>query len=513
MAGQSAAVAAKIKSLDELAAISAQLRAQGKKVVHCHGVFDLLHIGHVRHFENAKKLGDVLMITLTPDQWVNKGPLRPAFNHHLRAEMVGSLECVDYVALNNGPTATETIKRLRPHYYVKGSDYRQASQDVTGGIVHEEEAVRQGGGELVFTDEITFSSSALINRHLPVLSEEASQFVTEFGQRHPLRTMLDYLETAKKLNVLVLGETIIDQYNYCETLGKSGKEPILAVRLESTESFIGGVLAVANHLAAMLDRVSLVSYLGEENPQEALVREKLSPKVAPTFFTVRGAPTIVKERFIENYPFQKIFEVYHMKDDLDEPANTDRLCGLLRETLPQFDLVVCTDYGHGMFEAPVVETLCRHAKCLAVNSQANAGNHGFNTVSKFSRADYICVSEKEIRLEARQRRQDLFQIVGGIAERMQCRKALITRGKQGILTYGASEGFVQVPAWARHFTDRMGAGDAVFAVTSLLMAQDAPAEVLGFVGNAVGAMAVATVGNRAAIDRVELIKFLVSLYS
>src|SRR5437016_229254 len=114
----------KIKPLAELARLSKSLRAKGKKVVQCHGVFDLLHIGHIRHFEQAKKLGDVLVVTLTRDPYVNKGPHRPVFAQDLRAEAIAALGCVDYVALNETPMAVEAIKSLKPHFYVKGSDYK-----------------------------------------------------------------------------------------------------------------------------------------------------------------------------------------------------------------------------------------------------------------------------------------------------------------------------------------------------------------------------------------------------
>jgi sugar/nucleoside kinase (ribokinase family) len=164
-----------------------------------------------------------------------------------------------------------------------------------------------------------------------------------------------------------------------------------------------------------------------------------------------------------------------------------------------------------MFTPRVIDLLSREARCLAVNTQANAGNHGFNTVSKYPRADYICVSESEIRLEARSRREDLRRIVEKVAERQECRQVMVTRGQQGILCHSKEDGFVQAPALADHFADRVGAGDAVFAVTSLCMAQDAPAEIMGVVGNAVGAMAVGTVGNRAPIDRTALKRFIISI--
>src|SRR3989338_5433489 len=113
----------KIKALDELACIIQQFKEKGKKIVQCHGVFDLLHPGHIRHFEAAKREGDMLIVTLTKDKYVNKGPGRPVFNQRLRAESIAALECVDYVAINDWPTATNAIKKLKPHIYAKGSDY------------------------------------------------------------------------------------------------------------------------------------------------------------------------------------------------------------------------------------------------------------------------------------------------------------------------------------------------------------------------------------------------------
>ena len=122
----SVSAAPKIRDLENLADQLASLRASGKRIVHCHGVFDLLHIGHLRHLKSAREFGDVLVVTITPDRFVNKGPGRPAFPEGLRAEALASLECVDFVAINYWPSAVELIAILKPNFYVKGSDYSEA---------------------------------------------------------------------------------------------------------------------------------------------------------------------------------------------------------------------------------------------------------------------------------------------------------------------------------------------------------------------------------------------------
>src|SRR5579863_7935356 len=152
----------KILALDELALVLEKHKAQGKTVVQCHGVFDLMHVGHIRHFEQAKKLGDILVVTVTPDHYVNKGPNRPVFTDAHRTFAIAALGCVDYVAVNHWPTAIDTIKLLRPVIFVKGSEYRDASRDRTGNISLEEQSVLEVGGRVEFTEDIVFSSSSLI---------------------------------------------------------------------------------------------------------------------------------------------------------------------------------------------------------------------------------------------------------------------------------------------------------------------------------------------------------------
>lgn len=155
----------KILELEELAARIRELKKQGKKIVQCHGCFDLMHPGHIKHFQAAKKMGDVLVVTLSPDQYIDKGPGRPVYNEGLRAESIAALECVDFVAINKWPTAEETLRLLRPDIYVKGQEF-QRLEDKTGKIQREFDVIKEIGAEIRFTQEIVFSSTKLINAYL-----------------------------------------------------------------------------------------------------------------------------------------------------------------------------------------------------------------------------------------------------------------------------------------------------------------------------------------------------------
>ena len=160
-----------------------------------------------------------------------------------------------------------------------------------------------------------------------------------------------------------------------------------------------------------------------------------------------GSPTIIKRRFVESYPFQKLFELYIMKDSTDPEAIGAQLLDHLDVHLETVDLVVVNDYGHRMIEQPVVDRLAEAAPFLAINTQTNADNRGFNTVSKYPRADFICVSENELRLEARSRTRDLKSIIADVADRLECSTMLITRGEAGCTAFERDSGFTEIPAF------------------------------------------------------------------
>lgn len=497
----------KIHALQDLAPIIERKRGAQKRIVHCHGVFDLLHIGHVRHFEQAKKLGDVLVVTLTPDKFVNKGVGRPAFGQALRAEFVAALECVDYVAVNLWPTAVEAIQMLRPSVFVKGSEFRNL-EDTIGHVSKEGEAIRAVGGEIAFTEDITFSSSALINQYMSQFPEHVREYLGDFAGRYTAEEVLRPLREAEGLRVLVVGETIIDEYSYCEAIGKSGKEPVLATRYMETDRFGGGVVACANHLASFAGHVDMLTFLGEAADGEDFVRGCCKPNVNPLFVYKKDSPTIVKKRFVERYLGQKLFEVYTMNDAPLEERADDELCGKLREILPAYDVVVVADYGHGLLSPQAISTLCGGARFLAVNTQSNAGNHGFNMISKYPRADYVCLAQREFALETRDQRLSAQAMIRHVADRLNCARVMMTQGKHGSIFYTAPDQYRQVPAFATQVVDRVGAGDAVLSVTALCTALGAPPEVVTFIGNVVGAEAVTIMGNKRAIERIPLYRHI-----
>lgn len=253
----------KILDLDELPRL--RERARDKKIVHCHGVFDVLHAGHLAYFQSAKKIGDILVVTLTADEFVNKGPGRPYFNARVRTEMLAALECVDIVAVSQFPTAVPAIRALKPNFYVKGPDYRDKESDRTGAIFEEERAVNEGGGSLVFTNDDTHSSSALLNKFFQTWTPEQQESIDKVKKAGGLDKIEEIFEKMAQRTILVAGEPIVDTYVFCHPENLSSKSPSVSASFRYEENYAGGSLAIANHLADFVKKAKLCFSHGGES--------------------------------------------------------------------------------------------------------------------------------------------------------------------------------------------------------------------------------------------------------
>lgn len=504
----------KIKTTSELYEICAALKGDGKKIVLCHGCFDLLHIGHLRHFETAKKNGDILVVTITGDSFVNKGPDRPVFPSELRCEMLAAMDIVDYVAVIEDPSAIPSIKTVQPSIYVKGGEYANHAEDVTGKIALETELVESFGGEVVYTDDITFSSSNLLNNHFELVDKPVRVFLDRLKSSGGEAKAEKCLEDISKLRVLVLGESIIDEYQYVSPIGKAAKENIIATQFSGVERFAGGVIAAANHIASMCGEIEVMTLIGDGVEDSDLkhenfhsfIRESLNKSIELSVVERPNAPTVRKIRFVEPTYVRKLFEVCHIDDTPLPAAVREKFRRDLSEKIQNVDIVIVCDFGHGFIDADVVALLEREAPFLAVNVQSNSANMGYNLLTKYKRADIVCIDAMEAHIAAHDKHASLSVITSEILPALIDSKSIIvTHGKGGCFTFDPkTHEAIHIPAFKRTVVDTIGAGDAFFVMASLFSKVGADNELSAFVGNVAGGIKVGVVGHREAISKLQL---------
>ena len=236
------------------------IKNQKKKFVLCHGVFDIFHIGHLMHLKNAKTHGDILVVSITADKFVNKGPGRPYFNQSYRALILSALDFVDYVYISKSITAEKVLLDIKPDFYVKGHEYFDPKNDVTGNIEIEKKILKKICGKIIYTYDKKFSSTELLNNLFDIFSEEQKEFLIKLKKKYNKKKILELIESFSSFKITLVGDALIDNYTFVSALGLASKSPAISSKYLYEESYSGGVIAIAEMLASLGCKVDLVLY-------------------------------------------------------------------------------------------------------------------------------------------------------------------------------------------------------------------------------------------------------------
>lgn len=494
--------------------IRPQLKKDGKSIALCHGVFDLLHPGHVIHLEQAKKMADVLVVSITAAQYVRKGPGRPYFGDEMRMKVLAALECIDYVMLSEGYTVDDIIESVEPDIYVKGEEYARAEDDVTGKIAEEKALVEKHGGRLRFTTGEVFSSTKLINTAMSGLSDEVRHYMEDFKTRHTMKEIQSYADEIGRLKVLVVGDVIIDKYTYCNVQGMMSKDMGYSARLSHTEEYLGGSVAITRHLATFTDNVTLMSVIGNEEEIRLRLFDELADRVQLRLVYSSMFPTIVKHRYLthdqKREEYKKIFAINNIPENTRyEDETYTSFKEKLKEKITDYDVVFLCDFGHGLIDKETIHIIEENAKYLVLNCQTNSTNKGLNIITKYTRADAFTLDQQELKLAFPEYVMDERTGLRKLSEHLKG-DGWLTRGSKG--AYGICDGGLQeCPAFTLSVKDTIGAGDAFFAAAGIFAAAGAPIEIGTFIGNIGGALGANIVGNKDSIEKVNVLKYASTL--
>ena len=505
----------KILRFETAPAVFDQLRAQGKKIVQCHGTFDLLHPGHIHHLEEARALGDLLIVTVTAEKHVNKGPGRPFFNDELRARSLAALVCVDHVVVVPYAAAVEAIECVKPAIYCKGKEYADPANDVTGNIGDDVAAVNRLGGEVRYLGSVVFSSTKLINNFFDNMAAPAKAFCRTLAQSCPPEEFKKTVESFSNLKVLLIGDIIFDRYSNVKMQGLTSKNRIISGRFLNEETQPGGALAIYRHLKQFCDHVSFVSVAGTEPWAHEALQTLLDPE---DDWTIRDPEftTIVKQRFVEPYitgkELTKLFAVNYIDNIPPKPETQTTLSRKMVEHIAEFDLVVVADFGHGLMQKEQRALVQQLAPFMSLNCQTNSNNHGFNIISRqYERAHAFSLDEQELLLSCARRPIEYMQELDNLRQSFSAQYAWLTRG--AVETIGLRN--EQEPSLCLPFetavVDTVGAGDAFFSVASLAAVRQLPIDLATFLGQLAGGQAVKLIGNQQPISKQVLLKSGMSL--
>ncbi len=465
--GSKKLVSHKIKTSEELAKILGK-PPRDKKVIMCHGTFDVVHPGHVRHLLYAKSKGDILVASLTSDAYITKANFRPYVPQELRAFNLAALEAVDYVLIDKNATPIENLKVIQPDYFAKGYEY--TSTGLPPKTKEEKDAVEAYGGEILFTPgDIVYSSSAIIEAQAPAIATEKLMALLE-GENLTLNDLRDAIDKFKGLKVHVVGDLIVDSYTHTVLIGGMTKTPTMSVRFQDKQDFVGGAGIVAKHLHAAGADVTFSTVLGDDALAEFALKdlEASGVKCEPIMDATR--PTTNKNAIVAGgYNLLKV-------DTLDNRSISEKILAELVERVANVkaDIVVFSDFRHGIFNRDTIPVLIKAIPEGAFRVADSQVATRWGNILDFQGFDLITPNEREARFALGDQDSVVRPLGLKLYKEANCKALILKLGERGLMTFRSIpqkdedvRAFVSLDSFTEKVVDAVGSGDALLAYATL----------------------------------------------
>ena len=470
----------KIKTREELKAIIGS-PPRDRKVIMCHGVFDVVHPGHVRHLMYAKNKAGILIASITADVHIAKGKYRPHVPQDLRAANLAAYEFVDYVIIDKFKKPLENLSFLQPDYFAKGYEYNASG--LNPKTAEELEIVESYGGEVLFTPgDIVYSSSHLIELAPPAIKLEKLLTLMERegldfdGLRRTVAGMV-----GKK--VQVVGDTIVDSLTRCAMIGGQTKTPTLSVLYEQRSDYVGGAGIVAKHLRSAGAEVTFSTVLGNDALKDFVLKDMQDAGVSVRPIIDDARPTTNKNAIVvDSYRLLKI-------DTLDNRSINDGIVSEIVEAIgaEKSDAVVFSDFRHGIFNSRTIPTLVKAIPEGVFRVADSQVASRWGNITEFTGFDLITPNEREARFALADQESGIRPLATAIYDAARCRTLIMKLGNRGVLTcksknHEAFDSFFSIDSFADRVVDAVGAGDALLAYATLAMLASgsaAQASILG----------------------------------
>jgi len=499
----------KVKTVDELCGLIGP-RPRARKVIMCHGVFDIVHPGHVRHLLYAKSKGDVLVVSVTADEHISKANVRPYVPQDLRALNLAAYEMVDYVVIDPDPTPLNNLRRIQPDYFAKGYEY------VSGNLhpkTQEEVAVLESyGGEIIFTPgDIVYSSSHLIETSPPNIAGDKLMMLME-GEGLVWGDLRHAVHKLAGIRVHVVGDTIVDSYTQCSMIGSMSKTPTMSVRFESKQDFSGGAAVVARHVRAAGGEVVFSTVLGADALKDQVLADLSAQAIRCLAVVDPTRPTTNKNAIVVGG--QRLLKV----DTLDNRSISEKIVRQLARQVAETpaDAVVYSDFRHGIFNRNTIPELVAAIPADVYRVADSQVASRWGNILEFQSFDLITPNEREARFALGDQDSVVRPLGVELFQRAACKTLMLKLGDRGMITFrdrpaSDARSFFTIDSFAERAMDPVGAGDALLAYATLAMAATRNDVIAGILGSFAAAIECERDGNvpvtpqdlLGKIDRVE----------
>jgi rfaE bifunctional protein kinase chain/domain len=468
-----------------------------KKVAFVYGNFNILHPGHLRLLKFAKESCKYLVVGVNSDKLANNANL---LQEDIRLESIKATSYVDEAFLLN-EDVLEYIKREKPDILVKGKEFENRYNP-------EEEIMKSYEGKILFSSgEIGFSSLNLLNDFDTSFLNLSHD--NKFIKRHKVEKskLIDYINKFSNLNVLVIGDTIIDEYITCDAIGMSQEDPTIVVTPISNKKFIGGAAIVASHAKTLGAKVSYISVAGADENFD-YTQEYLTQLGINTYLLKDSSrPTTLKQRFRAQN--KTLLRVNHLKQHNISKDIEEKILKKISNTDENFDLIIFSDFSYGVLTKKVIKNITSYSQKKSIFMVADSQSSSqIGDIAKFKNMDIVTPTEREIRLSINDFESGLVVLSEKLHEKSDAKYIFTTLGSEGVMIYNSNKNELltdNISALNINPKDVSGAGDSFLTSTSMAKIVGASIWESAYIGSLAAAIQVSRVGN-IPIKKDELIK-------
>ena len=490
--------------------IDNKISVQKKSIVGMvHGVFDIIHYGHMLYFKEAKSKVDYLIVSVTSDKHVNKGPGKPIFNIKKRVEVLESIKYIDKVVISDTSTAVKNIENLKPDFYIKGKDYKNLKSDLSKQILTEKNAVEKYGGKILFTNSELHSSSSIANNAFEFINDDIKNILRKIDIVKFEKNSQKLVKNKLSKKVLVIGDPIIDVLRFVETSGKSNKSNVISTKYLQEEENSGGVLLVANFLNLFCQNVTLL-FSGESDSVD-LIKRHLNKNIKLIHIKTKNK-LIKKIRYIDNYSNNRLFQNNQNEEDKFSNLEEKKVISKIDLIQKNYDEILYFDYGYVYSNKKLINFVHKLSKKLTINCQSNSYNFGFNLADKYKSGKTISMDEAEFRLVVKNKEEELNSLVKkNIKLFSKFDYLIITQGKKGCYLKKNNE-IIYVPCIVNISVDSTGSGDIFLSMFFVSMISKNFSEIESLINAHVAAgLHSNQLGNRFNLSPLNISKIISSI--